>query len=1473
MRYGILATLAIATLLGASAAATVAADSPQFQSARPIWPKDREKEMNLLVGFRAVINRPADGRAVLRGAAATIYRAWLNNEFLGCGPARGPHGYFRVDQWDLTGKLRPGKNVIAVEVAGYNCNSFYLLDQPSFLQAEVVAPDRVLASTAGAGQAFAARVLDERVQKVARYSFQRPFTEVYRLAPGCDRWRSEIEAPGAAVQTAVLPEKHFLPRRVLQPDFARHVPLEQVAMGHAEPIAMPQKPWKDRSLTNIGPKLKGFPENQLTVIPSFEAQALRFVPAAATKQAYSAAALELAPRQYRIFDLGVNRTGFLGAKVTCREKTRLWFLFDEILTHGDVDFKRLSCVNLVSYELAPGVYRLETIEPYTLRYLKLLCVEGRCAVEDVQLREYAHPPVPKAEFAASDTRLNQLFAAGVQTFRQNSLDLFMDCPSRERGGWLCDSFFTARTAFALTGKTTVERNFFENFLLPPRFEHLPDGMLPMCYPSDHNDGVYIPNWALWFVVELDEFAARAGDRQIVDGLRPRVLKLLDFFRRYENSDGLLEKLPSWVFVEWSAANRFVQDVNYPSNMLYAGALGAAARIYQLPELEAKAERIRATIRRQSFDGQFFVDNALRGKDGKLHVTRNRSEVCQYFAFFFAVATPVSHAELWHRLRDQFGPDRKTTHAFAEVHLANSFIGNMLRMELLSQAGRSQQILDESVAYLLYMADRTGTLWENTDAVASCNHGFASHIVHTLYRDVLGVRRIDPLRREVTIQIGDLPLEWCTGSVPTPDGPVRLGWWNRGDRIEYRLSVPAGYRPTIGNTSGKPLAALPENEAKGDTVIGDFSAGVPECWRGEGPTFGQKTPGTKLVPDWRERYSVERPSSGVLSSPPFTVARRYVNVRTCDKGTLHGVAGLVLLDTGTSHRDQLIRQSPRPELQGDGVLTWDVQDYLGTQAYFQLSDITEKDKVNLRSVILSDQPAADRSGRLEVRAAARAVIGKCKAVAEDPLRPVYHMGAAAGKTWDVNGCFYHNHAYHVIYLTVPPGLPACQAHLRSHDLLHWDQLPLAVWPGADVGEMDIYSGDATIGPDGKGYLAYTSVGLDRTPMFTARQGLAIAQDDGLLQWRKQSQPILTVGDVPFEIRHMRDPFFIKEDGRYYLAVTGQVLKEQYRAAFALAPVWPEEVTYGCFVLFTSDDMRHWRYLGMPLTSQRVKEWNGPLWEMSMLIKFGDRWLYTAGGKAYYTGRMDFQQARFTPEQEGRVTQGTFYAARRLQAADGRCLVWGHVDCGFRGPNFVKGANGWDSVISLPRVWTLDGEGRLQQRVADELQQLRGTHAQRRHVTLSGGSLPMNDAGGHTLEILAELKLGTAKRCGLELRRSADGHEGIRVGFDGTHVIVEPIGKELRIGPQGKGEWWTGQKYHLLETPANGHVKLHIFLDRGVLELFANDSLTFDRSIEHLPLEDVGLAAFADGGPAELVSLDTWQLHPISVSTAALEKAAQ
>jgi len=149
-------------------------------------------------------------------------------------------------------------------------------------------------------------------------------------------------------------------------------------------------------------------------------------------------------------------------------------------------------------------------------------------------------------------------------------------------------------------------------------------------------------------------------------------------------------------------------------------------------------------------------------------------------------------KLWERLAHQFGPRRKATGAFPEVHPANAFIGNYLRFELLSRYGMPGQIRRELADYYLYMADRTGTLWENVGSEASCNHGFASHVAHSLYRDLLGVRHLDTQNKTVRLKIADVGLDCCEGRLLTPDGPVVVRWWNDNGQTRRHIEIPAGY---------------------------------------------------------------------------------------------------------------------------------------------------------------------------------------------------------------------------------------------------------------------------------------------------------------------------------------------------------------------------------------------------------------------------------------------------------------------------------------------------------------------------------------------------------------------------------------------------------------------------------------------------------------------------------------------------------
>lgn len=777
--------------------------SVRFREALPIWPEGREREMNVLAGFRTVFKIPRNvTHLVLRITGSTHYRAFLDGEYLGHGPARGPRGFFRVDEWELP--VEVGKHVIAIEACGYNANGYYVLNQPSFVQAEIEADGRILAATGKRG--FEGTVLKHRIQKVQRYSFQRPFIEVYRQGANVDRWRSKPKAAFKRVRCARLGRRKLLPRGLPYPRLECVKPVQMTSTGRFEPDQPVEKPWRDRSLVNIGPKLAGFKEEDLSCVVSAEVQAAKTASCKKVGRVYSPSEADrVKTGEFRVLDLGTNLSGFIGLKVKCKKRSRLVLAYDELSRNGDVNFLRLGCCSAIRYDLGPGEHSLESLEPYVLRYLKLMVFEGACEISDVYLREYVSPDVSEAHFSASDERLNRLFEAGRQTSRQNCVDILMDCPSRERAGWLCDSFFSARAGMDLNGHAGIERNFLENFLLPPRFANLPNGMLPMNYPADFADGRFIPNWALWFVIELEEYLARTGDRALVDGLRPKLRKLLKYFDGLRNEYGLLEKLESWVFIEWSEANKFTQDVNYPSNMVYLGALEAYGRMYGDRTRLKEARRLRKVIQKQSFDGRFFVDNATR--EGKrLKITKNHSEACQYYAFQFDVATPATHRRLWNILRKDFGPKRHKTKAYyPEVHFANAFIGNVLRLEMLARHGAAQQMMDETRGYYLYMAERTGTLWEFMGEGASCNHGFASHICHALYRNVLGIRELDRVNRRVLLRFEKLKLSWCEGRVPVEGGAVSVRWRKKGKVLQYAYEVPSGYEVQVENKSGLKLA--------------------------------------------------------------------------------------------------------------------------------------------------------------------------------------------------------------------------------------------------------------------------------------------------------------------------------------------------------------------------------------------------------------------------------------------------------------------------------------------------------------------------------------------------------------------------------------------------------------------------------------------------------------------------------------------
>ena len=712
------------------------------QGAEPVWAKGRADEMNVMIGFRGDFMAKAGDPCVLRLTGSSVFRIYVNGTFAGYGPARGPNGTFRVDEWDISRFLRNGSNAVAVEVSCYNVYTFYYPKHPAFLEAEVLLAGKPVLSTP-----TGFRAVDlPRVRKCSRYSYQRGFGEAWTLTQGAFDWRTKpVEA---SLPLEVRPAVRHLPRVAPYPEFAccSLRPVRRTRVNYDAKKAVPWARWVDYKSSDTQPeRVNGFVKDELDFNITYENRRVTIVssePVVSGEPApeNGSAATPIAGSTGALYDVGRIATGFFGARIEVTKPGRVGFAFDEVLTDGQISAERVSVGNVFFYDFTePGTYRIENFEPNTYRWLHVYSLGAELRIAEPYLREYKSPLMGWYRFDCEDAQLQRIFEAARETMAQNAVDVFTDCPGRERAGWLCDSWFNARSSYLLSGSLTLEDLFLSNYADADGFPDIEKDMLPMCYPADFVDHGYIPNWAMWLVLEVDDYRTRGGDRALIKRLRPRIFALVDFLKRYRNADGLLEKLPSWVFVEWSRANKLVQDVNYPSNMTWAEVLDAVDRLYGRPDLAAEAARVRETVRRQSWTGEWFCDNAVRQEDGTLKLSGECTETCQYYAFFFRTATAESHPALWKRLVTEFGPDRydpkdrKKLLRHKEIWPSNAFIGNYLRLELLSRAGLGEQVVKEIRGYFDYMATRTGTLWENDTPSASCCHGFASYVAVLLAR--------------------------------------------------------------------------------------------------------------------------------------------------------------------------------------------------------------------------------------------------------------------------------------------------------------------------------------------------------------------------------------------------------------------------------------------------------------------------------------------------------------------------------------------------------------------------------------------------------------------------------------------------------------------------------------------------------------------------------------------------------------------
>jgi len=677
-----------------------------------VWAEGQKNQMNRAFAFVLDLGKKQMGEICL--SAASCYKVIADGKLMGFGPNRTAHGYARAAVYPFNAQY------ITVEVQSHFVPNFCWVKREPFFAC-------VLKTESGKeyfAEDFNCFALSDRVQKVRRYSFQRGFCETYineKDRTALYFCKPQNAFPRVKTEKAELP--HLLPSETLNPALSEIFAEKVIDSGYCKTspeIAV----YVDRTETLIGTVIEGFKRGEWQDFSTDEISRITYLSGAKSGD-YA----------YETLDFSRIVTGIVEVEIIAGNAGEVFFAFDEILS--DEKLKTIKpfrgdTANVFKWTVKKaGVYNLSAFEPYAFRYANVITSAGVKA--NVKVRAYENPEAGKMLFECDDKKIERIMEAARHTFAHNAVDLLTDCPSRERAGWLSDSFFSSVAERVFTGDNKVERAFLQNYILADKSGH-PKGMIPRCYPADYyeEDG-FIPNWSLWYILEIYKYFTQYGYDETVEKSRANVEGILNYFVDFENEFGVLEDLKGWIFVEWSAANNsdHINGINVPSNACYYASLLAAAKVYGIKGLKEKAQKVKDYLLKNAYVDGFFVDNLIRNEKGDIIPTENYTETCQYYMFFFKCADKHTHKELFDKMLNEYGKSDSSASGGNPVKKqltpSNMIYGVYMRLELLMREQKRVELLNECVRYFYDMTQKTGTLWENNTASASCDHGFASYV--------------------------------------------------------------------------------------------------------------------------------------------------------------------------------------------------------------------------------------------------------------------------------------------------------------------------------------------------------------------------------------------------------------------------------------------------------------------------------------------------------------------------------------------------------------------------------------------------------------------------------------------------------------------------------------------------------------------------------------------------------------------------
>lgn len=450
------------------------------------------------------------------------------------------------------------------------------------------------------------------------------------------------------------------------------------------------------------------------------------------------------------------------------------------------------------------------------------------------------------------------------------------------------------------------------------------------------------------------------------------------------------------------------------------------------------------------------------------------------------------------------------------------------------------------------------------------------------------------------------------------------------------------------------------------------------------------------------------------------------------------------------------------------------------------------------------------------------------ILSDPARPGYHfvMPEGVAMPFDPNGAIYWKGRYHLFYIFQDRRGDRRSdhwGHASSTDLLHWRHHPTGLLEG-------MYSGNCFIDKEGRPTICYHQAGQGNA--------MAVALDDDLDAWEKLEPitPETAEGDPHHGKYRSWDPFGWLDGDTYYAIFGGE--RPGVAKSSTLDGAWR----------YVGDLFAH-GVEGVPLNEDVSCAELFELGAKHMLLCISHRL-----GCRYYLGH--WRDEQFYPDSHGQMSwiDNSFFAPESLVDDSGRRIMWAWI---LDEPKFgARSAYGWSGTLSLPRILSLGNDGKLRIDVPEEFERLRTGGIQKGPLTIRpGAEVALEGVAGQSLELRLEMESAGATQYGVTVCASPDGQEETLVFYDVAEKLLkvdtrrsgpEDTPKAIEAGP--------------LELENDEPLTLRIFVDKSVVEVFANRRQAVARRIYPSRSDSLGVRLFARGGDATAHAVEAWHLSP-------------